>query len=229
MLKIIELASPDGALNESAPLSSIVKRDQIARAREVSDVLAKAQARADELIRNAEQTAIEIHAAAFREGAYQGIQAVLEPVNAMLTQWEVVNRSIREAVASALRDCLDDLFGRDIALSALLEAVLAAHLPEQPERLNLRVPPGVDIKGLTSRCEALGVQASIEVDDASGTFSIAWHGHVWTAHLGEIEDLTLADALVRSVRLPVGELQEICRVALLEAAQRLEVKNDNQK
>ncbi|QHE91858.1 hypothetical protein PI93_019435 [Pandoraea fibrosis] len=224
MLRIIEDPFPSSfadAEEEGRPssFSPLVKQAEIDRARNAADLLSQAERQAAELIACAERDAARIRANAFREGVAEGISAALAPIATLALQWQSVHQTLREKIAGHLHDCIEDLFENDQVLGAILDAVLAQHLPHQPERIRICVPSVAAIRELESRCEALGISAVVTLGEEEGVFSVAWSGHVWKAHFADIKALVW-DESQRNVEAPeVSEVRDACRAALLDVAE----------
>lgn len=201
--------------------SRVIKRSVIDRGQQAFDVLADAQAHAAELIALAEQDAVALRSAGFREGLQTGMCAALAAIPAMVSQWNQVRLALREDAQAGLRASIADLATRQPTLIALLESVLDVHLPEQTSKVRIRVPIGAETEALQAQCKTLGLVASVETGEARDEFSISWNGHVWTAHLGEIVESALSTHTQKVGELPDVDAAEICRQALLDVADTL--------
>lgn len=211
----------EGGGGQTLSRSPLIKRPESDHARIAADLLSQAETRAAAVIASAEQEAVAIRANGFREGVAEGMAAALAPMAAMVSQWEAVHRTMRDKIVSALADCVEDLFKNDQVLSALLSVILSERLPHESGNVRVFAPSADVIPELRSRCEALGISASVERGRDPGTFSVEWGGHVWKAHFADVKALVLSQAL-QDIAVPeVSDAREACRTALIEAAERL--------
>ena len=211
----------EGSGGRTRSLSALIKRPEIDHARIAADVLSQAEKQASAVIAWAEREAVVIRANAFHEGVAEGMAAALAPMATMVSQWEAVHRALRDKIVSALEDCVEDLFKSDQVLSALLGVILSERLPQEPGGVRVCAPSVEAIPALASRCEMLGVSASVELGRDAGTFSVEWGGHVWKAHFADVKALVLSQSLQGIVVPEVSEVREACRAALIDAAERL--------
>jgi hypothetical protein len=227
MLRTIEdpyfpspVEAEEGGRERASSFSPLVKQAEIDRARTAADLLSQAEKQAAALIARAEQDAVKIRANGFREGVAEGISAALAPISTLVSQWEVIHRALQEKIAVALRDCIEDLFENDQVLSALLDAILAEHLPQKPESIRIFAPSDAAVRELKSRCEALGISAVVELGGEVDVFSVAWGGHVWKAHLADIKDHVWNESQRNVEATELSDVRDACRAALLDIAER---------
>lgn len=222
MLRTIELpaleSDPDDphALAQQARCGRIIKRADIQRNRQVIDILEKARAQATEVLDRTQREAAQQRAAGFREGVKSGMLAALSPVSAMIDQWEATRRALRQASLDALQESLASLTKHELALVALAKMTFDAHSLEQPNAACFRVPKGVCTQALEEHCRTIKLDATIESSDQPDEFSIVWGGHVWTAHLGEVAQVALAEVEADADQCETVDPIELCREALLE-------------